>query len=216
VDLARALRIRTSVWLEGTLALGAVVGAVLPFGLQYWRGYRNDPLDLGELLSVVYTVLPAIKWTCVGFLFWLLMGGRGCRLITRLCCFSVGLAVVLVVRFALPYPAHMYLYGFRDLMRDSADVSAIREWIESVNIPGEVAQVEEEEWPRCIRALRPRIVRSLDNERVVLIWGGGFGHWGLTVGKENMRTSPPHSELPGGGRSSALPVSPGAFVWAGP
>jgi hypothetical protein len=67
-------------------------------------------------------------------------------------------------------------------MQKQADMVAIRNWL--LNIKNESADV-----PECLSKLTfdelPGNVYT-ENGRVHVVWGSGFGHWGLVVGPADM------------------------------
>jgi hypothetical protein len=108
-----------------------------------------------------------------------------------------------------------FLHGFRDAMRERADLAAIREWAKAN--PGWKDQWDDKGGGPVL-ARRPPFLRDLDCSDVEVsedgtttrLWfGGGFGHWGLTVGPEDAPIPQPDGHLYG----LVLPMVPGAFVW---
>ncbi len=102
--------------------------------------------------------------------------------------------------------------GFWIHMKVWADVEAIRTWGVSYELDGEEPEtlsegsvfVDRGRWPRSIRWLGPNmVVLELRDRSVNLVYGGGFGHWGLTVGPK--RTEPPGD--------FTIPLEDGAWVW---
>lgn len=110
---------------------------------------------------------------------------------------------------------------FLQEMKDKADIPAIRAWLNSM--PAKDSSyycfAEGTEWqdcvPECIKILSPIYVdieaENMDSKIVRITWGGGFGHWGLVVGPEDMETpesdlKPPHGEY-------RVPLEAGAYVF---
>ena len=92
-------------------------------------------------------------------------------------------------------------------MKAFADVGAIREWGEKVEMKKNDRGVEVYvgELPECVKKLRPGHVTVDSKTRAVNVdWGGGFGHWGLWVGPKG------GDYRPGG---FALKLEDGAYVW---
>ena len=100
-------------------------------------------------------------------------------------------------------------------MQEEADIAAIRAWVDT-RFPASAAStnpayeapvvIPPDEQPACIRrisgfhtALYWPAKRELD-----LVFGGGFGHWGLTVAPEG-------TPMPESGHF--LPLEDGAWVW---
>jgi hypothetical protein len=105
-----------------------------------------------------------------------------------------------------PPAAASYTRGFADYIRRNADVEAIRAWAASLPTDADPAPST---WPPAVRELSPVYVVWSGRERqeLCLAWGGGFGHWGLTVDPKEDR--PPHRP----GLFIAIDVAPGAYVW---
>jgi len=79
-----------------------------------------------------------------------------------------------------------FLRGLRDWILDNADLTAISDWLPGVeHVSSDGNALPRSEWPPVIADLSPRFVyvaRTSQNIHVVhLIWGGGFGHFGLSV-----------------------------------
>lgn len=106
------------------------------------------------------------------------------------------------------------LMGFCCRMKHDADIASIRQWsLETMprRTPLEglkQVRVPMVEWPDAVLALQPgRVDAEPATREVHLSYGGGLGHWGLTVGPEDM-------PVPDGG--GVLKLAPGAYVWSGP
>ena len=103
----------------------------------------------------------------------------------------------------VPVPCRMFLPGFAHHIQIRADVDGIRGWLSAVD-PNDYAvkagslplgeRVSPSYWPDSVRSLRPRSVWLFQDGyggfAVRLRWGGGFFHWGLTVGGESIETPP--------------------------
>ena len=103
---------------------------------------------------------------------------------------------------------------FLQMMKADADIKAIRLWLNEVprTYPGEVF-LNQEQQPACIRNLEPSHAKLTvyDSYKTVrLVWGGGFGYWGLVVGPETMET--PESDL-GDYGEYRVHMEPGAYVF---
>jgi hypothetical protein len=135
---------------------------------------------------------------------------------------QIGISVFAAIVLALsgfvpikPYsPAYKpFMSGFADRMISKTDTEAIRDWLKTV--PKERCTGETlDSYPSSVAALKPRYV-SLDlddngNSKVRLTWGGGFGHWGVEIGMQDMRTPPSDFSRFGEYR---LSVQPGMYVW---
>ncbi len=110
-----------------------------------------------------------------------------------------------------------FTHGFRDRIRSRADIPAIRAWLRTLSkedYTGENFIAPQSKFPESFKVLKPRYV-NLDmdkngNPKVRLTWGGGFGHWGIEIGMEDMEIPPSDfSDY----REYRLPLEPGAYVW---
>ncbi|MCC6682372.1 MAG: hypothetical protein IT445_15840 [Phycisphaeraceae bacterium] len=64
-------------------------------------------------------------------------------------------------------------------------------------------------WPAPIAALQPSYVFVYPDDSIDLVWGGGFGHWGLYL----HGNGPPQSVMLS--NSLVWPVEPGLDAWSG-
>lgn len=100
------------------------------------------------------------------------------------------------------------LHRFRTEMRLRADVPAMQNWLAHADVETLKKSIELKpaELPSCVTRLTDRACVT-DEGTLVLIWGNGFGHWGLTI-------APPGTPLPGeDSREYHLPLADGAWVW---
>jgi hypothetical protein len=97
--------------------------------------------------------------------------------------------------------------GFRERIRAEADLRSIKAWQSTLaGFPG--GQIDSSSWPVCIEKLRPSAVLvSSGGDGIRIVFGSGFGHWGLVVGSEKM-TLPATSD-----REYVLPIEPGTYAW---
>ena len=110
-----------------------------------------------------------------------------------------------------------FTYGFRERMRSKADIEDIRDWLKrrgKKEPAGDTVRFISYGWPKSVKVLNPSYV-NLDidkngNPKVRLTWGGGFGHWGVEIGMEDMEI--PQSDFSQFGEYR-LPLEPGAYVW---
>ncbi|MBN1513176.1 MAG: hypothetical protein JXB13_14265 [Phycisphaerae bacterium] len=126
---------------------------------------------------------------------------------------SVGVAGLMVMEIGSRTPGYIrFTARFREQMRESADVVAIREWVERVTAEqrgfsteeAEILWLNGEECPACVRELRPMYVMvDVEEGAVDLIFGGGLGHWGIHIGRPG--ASPP--------AGYTLPMEDGVWVW---
>jgi hypothetical protein len=91
-------------------------------------------------------------------------------------------------------PAERDFEKFQADVKQSIDVGQLREWaipiikqrdngydIANDKIPSWIKKVDPDEYPTAFVA-----DRNAEGKTVVVIWGGGFGHWGLIVGETNL------------------------------
>jgi hypothetical protein len=117
-------------------------------------------------------------------------------------CIQIVLTVLLIKPSLIPYgtslrpPAKAFLYGFRDRIRNRADISAIRNWLKTLDkedYDQHQNYVPYDQLPKSLKALKSGIVHlSYDkqgNPYVRILSGGGFSHWGVTIGMEDMEIS---------------------------
>lgn len=94
-------------------------------------------------------------------------------------------------------PGYIYIYkGFSERMQREADISAIQDWLETIdtdtlNFNHNTAELSKSEQPDCIAKLSPKSVYigkyDKNKIRVRLLWGGTLvGSWGLVVGSKTM------------------------------
>ncbi len=128
----------------------------------------------------------------------------------------IGTPVAVVLSVFLGPPGYVRrTEGFREKMRQKADIAAIRAWAETYEPPagaqetlsGAAVFVPKSDIPACIADLKPQQVRySPEGQAVTLIYGGGFGHWGLVVAPEG-------TEPVAFGDYCVVFVEDGAWVW---
>jgi hypothetical protein len=141
---------------------------------------------------------------------------------------EIGLAVIFVELFMIPFfapvksdlrfPVSAFTYGFRDRIRSEADIPAIRDWLRTLDkedFPELGDRLPRDKWPESLKALKPprSVYLEADSNgrpQLRIIWGGGFFHWGVTIGLEDMEIPP--SKLTDGYESWLL-VEPGVYVW---
>lgn len=160
---------------------------------------------------------------------WRLVSGwkRQSQRMKALIAVEIAIPVVFVLLFVLPlsglcrlplWPASPHICGFRDRIMSKADIPAIRAWLETLekDDDGQFSHdLPREGWPKSLKALKAPAVRvwpdQNGNPYVMIIDGGGFHHWGATIGFQDMVI--PESDL----RSEYdtwLLVEPGVYVFA--
>lgn len=143
---------------------------------------------------------------------------------------SFAIAVVTPIETCLAQPGYKpYTYGFRERIRSKADIDAIRDWLRTLSREGCTGEnidilsdsfpfksqwPDSIDWPKSLKALNPnRVLLSTDKNGttyITLLWGGGFQHWGMVIGMENMDIPPSDLRVSGEYR---LPVELGVYVW---
>ena len=139
---------------------------------------------------------------------------------------QIGISILVITILFLPLvvftklysPGYKpFTYGFRERMRSKADIEDIREWLKrrgKKESTGDTVRFISYGWPKSVKVLNPNYV-NLDidengNPKVRLTWGGGFGHWGVEIGMEDMEI--PISDFSQFGEYR-LPLEPGVYVW---
>jgi len=117
----------------------------------------------------------------------------------------------------LPHPGKAFTYGLRDRIRSKADIPAIRDWLKTLDkedYDEHGDSLHPDKWPKSLTAVKPgAVLLSADkngNPQISIAWGGGFFHWGVSIGMEDMEIPP--SDF----RKSAgcwLLVEPGVYVY---
>lgn len=104
-----------------------------------------------------------------------------------LICLAAGICFFTLLGFG---GSNTHSLGFSLRMGRSADVPAIQAWAKAYhfNFPidpdAEYSEIviQNNEWPPCVRALKPSSVWIRPKTRnVELVYGGGFGHWGVRI-----------------------------------
>jgi len=140
---------------------------------------------------------------------------------------QIGIPIVFVALFITPFfipiesdlwpPGKAFTYGFRDRIRNKADIDSIRVWLGTLDKEDYDefgVRLPRDKWPKSLRALNPPGINLFedenDNPSVRIVWGGGFFHWGVVIGMEDMATPPSNiSEW----AECWLPVEAGVYVW---
>jgi hypothetical protein len=140
---------------------------------------------------------------------------------------QVGLPILFVILSFIGSPiliksrlwpdATPFTYGFRDRIKSKADIPAIRAWLRTLaksDYYEAINRLPPSQWPESLRAIKPGVVMleadDNGNPRVRIIWGGGFFHWGVTIGLEDMKIPP--SKLDEHYETWLL-VEPGVYVF---
>ena len=89
-----------------------------------------------------------------------------------------------------------FMYGFRDRVKSNVDISAVRAWlktIDSEDIDYYSQYSHRDELPEYVKAIGGSVSLSTDsngNHVLHCSFGGGFDHWGVEIGAEDMKIPP--------------------------
>ena len=201
-------------------AITWIAAAILAFYAILTFGFAFIPIIwVGSMEQLILYVVPAIAlpiW-CIAMYVAIRYGKfRAPTLVwtgIRYGIITFGLAGLLVMAVASGTPGYIRkTEQFQATMRKQADIPAIRAWAAAYEpasdatptLSGNGVFVYRNELPDCITTLGTGIVQYTTGDKTVhLIFGGGFGHWGLSVG--------PKGTQPYGGYT--LPLEDGAWVW---
>lgn len=116
----------------------------------------------------------------------------------------IGSVTAAVVIFVIREPTYRpFLKGLAAWASANVDAAKIRELRESEVMVG---SIDPRTLPEPLSEWEPSDVRILPDDWVVIVWGGGFAHWGLFVG-------PDGSETPRFLERDEIAVAPGLVVW---
>ncbi len=201
------------VWLVLPLVLTIFVptGAILyMYGRLNWHAALLIMFHGGAAAFIVCCFFVSIVRLFIGW-------GKHTRKKRLLMVAEVGIPIVFVVVWLLPF-GKGFTYGYRDRIRSKADIPSIRAWLRTFNRSdydefGD--RVPSEKWPESLRKLKPgaRVFLEADqkgNPQIRIVEGGGFFHWGLTIGMEDMEI--PASKLKEWFAEWLL-VEPGVYVY---
>ena len=112
--------------------------------------------------------------------------------------------------------AAAFTYGLRDRVRIQADIPAIRDWLKTLDKKDYIPRRDyllADELPEALKAMCFGVVSLSEdkngNPEVYIFAGGGFHHWGATIGLEDMVIS--ESDLESRYECWLL-VEPGVYV----
>lgn len=200
---------KTSTTLSGRVALILLI-LYAAFGCFFYI-----PLSFAYYLLLYFGIPIAIlSWLTAVFFRVVVHKKRNCLVWTAtkygINSFGVVGLVFLIMTFAAG-GCVVRAHGFWFHMKLNADVHAIRAWSaeyrpSSDANPGLEARilVHRDVWPECIRRLDPtRVAFSRATQQVTLVYGGGFGHWGLCVAREGTKSFGDY----------VIRLQDGAWVW---
>lgn len=115
------------------------------------------------------------------------------------------LACCIVVIGLVTKPFYVtFTSGFASWTNANVNAAAIRQWRASYPTLG---WVDRQHWPPSIQQLAPGYVENRPGDVTRLIWGDGFGHWGIDV-------VPPSVSCPAGTTDEySVPASGGVCAW---
>ena len=213
------LRRRPRAWLELALVPVPAAGAGWLISAAGQTAYRDGLAGLysGTDFSL-FVAAVCITWAflvVVGvrlLVHWrrLTLGGRAVRVALALAGLAGAITAGDYARDTYPRP-DPFLLGWREHMRATADVPAIRAWARTLGpFADPVRVIEPADWPKSIADLGPQDVDYWDDGSVVLRWGGGFFAYYLIVGPAGNATPTPFApEL-----DSHYEVESGVYVCA--
>ena len=144
---------------------------------------------------------------------WSLLGRRG-RLLRVAVVFAVPILIVIGSQGRVT--DRPFLQGFAHRVENRANLAALQSWLTELENLGykHGDNLPEDDWPTEVRSLSPVFVRVIGppfekNTQLQLVWGGGFGHWGLLVGPTTMETPVPGE----GGLEEHMEIVPGVYAW---
>ena len=113
--------------------------------------------------------------------------------------------------------AAAFTYGLRDRVRSKADIPAIRNWLKTLDkedYAGDPGYLPPDKFPEALKAMCFGVVSLSEdkngNPEVYIFAGGGFHHWGATIGLQDMVIS--ESDLESRYECWLL-VEPGVYVY---
>jgi len=137
-------------------------------------------------------------------------------------CLPIVFVALLIMPMCLRFESQLwpdaaaFTYGLRDRVRSQADIPAVRKWLKTLDkedYAGHPVYLPPDELPESMKAGCFGVVSLSDdkngNPEVHISAGGGFHHWGVTIGMEDMVIS--ESDLDSR-YDSWLLVEPGVYV----
>jgi len=161
-------------------------------------GFAGRPLL--AMIFILLVVVGAVR--C----FWMWRKSGRTEAFARLGILVAGVAVG-SIQFAYQRDLNsIWREGFCDWARQSIDVEALRAWRDE-RLRGPVSHdfIDLSQWPPFVAKVSPQYVTVYDGE-ARLVWGGGFGHWGVAVGR------PDREEHWGRGETRTV-ISGDFYVW---
>ncbi|MBW7990252.1 MAG: hypothetical protein FVQ84_09590 [Planctomycetes bacterium] len=189
------------------LVLPIILIVLVPLGgFPYLCGRLNYPLTLACMFyPIAFIFLICCFVTGIGRFFRDRREHSGKKKLLIIA--QIGISIVVVVLFIEHYfipreygirpPTNPFTYGFRDRIRSKADIKAIRDWMRTLDkedYDESGVRLPRDEWPKSLKVLKPPSVDLYTddngNPKVRIVWGGGFFHWGVEIGMEDMVIPP--------------------------
>ncbi|MHC4121120.1 MAG: hypothetical protein ACYSWO_26840 [Planctomycetota bacterium] len=226
------------------LVLPAVCTLVLSFWgwLFYLHGRFSPYAGSRALVTILYAAMPVfIVWTLITRLIRLFDARAIATMKKKI---VIGMEILISTVFIYLFiissftPIRLrpwqsdhttFMRGFRDRVKSKADIGAIRDWLEILDIdnrmnPGflrsgsgwsKMHWPDSIDWPESIKVFRPYFIQfPIDedgNLKIRLCWGTGMTRtWGVEIGPEEMEI--PASDLRQHGEIR-LPLQRGAYIW---
>jgi hypothetical protein len=187
---------QSAFWVDGAAAVVATLGIAMIWSnpvSQYRAGLRNMPVDFPWVMAWGCTLLVILPTVILSYAVWTMVRWRRSGARRRAARVVLGLAMTFG---AVYYPASgdmgmaHFARGFDEWSRTHVNVPAIEAWADGLHLPPDT-EVPTSAWSPEIRQLQPEFVMAFDHGAVDLCWGGGFGHWGLTVTQPGRPTTQP-------------------------
>lgn len=211
------------------LAVTAIGGSILAYGLQYIGGTRNDfsfTFYSFGLLLLLFLIVPLVAGsTIIVVLISLVFRHRTVGQILQKLALLLIVPVICFCAFEYKSPlAPVFLKGFEQWVLQEADVDAIQVWLvnEGAKHTGKSYHVGDgfpEELPECLVNFNPGVISFADSDSqygpsVEITWFVRGGNHGLIVGSPEMETPEVGQiKLDTGDNEFRRPVKPGAYVF---
>lgn len=201
-----------------------------PFGIvSYVSGLRNHYNLLSSGFIYAMLIVPACLCLLVLIIRLIVSWPKYISNKRKLRSFQIIIMLSLFLYMILPFlpifpaPKKMYVKGFEGYVKKNADISEIRNWLNTLSKEDfieyerkdRVKWLEKIDWPEAILELHPTSASlSWDKNykpQVGLRWGSGVvGPWGFVVLNENVPTYVSEQSYPGEYRHE---IQNGVYVW---
>lgn len=187
------------------MALIFVVPKIIFYNLYYKSGLHNDRSDIFWAgMCIMSLTIPFIILLIVSLVHFVKLIIKSCKAKKALWLKSAFSLIPFLIPlgffvhwlyFAQPR-AELFLQGYEKWVQKEVDVSAIENWLKSLNSTCSSRMYCSNEadfsqdLPEFITRFNPPYVHFSDFEKegrvIEFEWGGPFGHWGLCIGLPNM------------------------------